>query len=74
MGQAALKFILSEQSVISTLPNIYDYEQLAEFAEASEKPELTDTEMQQVSELAYRNFGVDEEPMNYKGTMERVTT
>ena len=26
-----------------------------------------------VDELAARNFGVDEEPMSYKGTMERVT-
>jgi hypothetical protein len=25
-----------------------------------------------VAELSARNFGVDEEPMAYKGTMERV--
>jgi hypothetical protein len=30
--------------------------------------------MERVSELAAANFGVDEEPMSYKGTMDRVTT
>jgi hypothetical protein len=29
---------------------------------------------ERIAELAARNFGVDEEPMSYKGTMERVTT
>ena len=73
LGQAALKWILAEPSVVSTLPNIYDFEQLAEFAEASEKPELDEKQMERVSALAKSNFGVDEEPMSYKGTMERAT-
>jgi len=30
--------------------------------------------MEKIAELATRSFGVDEEPMSYKGTMERVTT
>jgi hypothetical protein len=30
--------------------------------------------MDRVIDLAERNFGVDEEPMSYKGTMDRVTT
>jgi aryl-alcohol dehydrogenase-like predicted oxidoreductase len=74
LGQAALKWLLAEPLVVTTLPNIYDLEQLREFAEAIDKPELTPPEMQLVAELGRRNFGVDEEPMNYKGTMERVTT
>jgi aryl-alcohol dehydrogenase-like predicted oxidoreductase len=74
LGQAALKWLLHEERVVTTLPNIYDYEQLAEFAESSDKPNLSEEEMQQVAALAGRNFGVDEEPMNYKGSMERVTT
>src|SRR3954471_5668481 len=73
-GQAAPKGRLAEPLVVTTLPNIYDLEQLREFAEAIDKPELTPPEMQLVAELGRRNFGVDEEPMNYKGTMERVTT
>jgi len=50
-----------------------DLEQLKEFAEASDKPDLSPSQMDRVAELAARNFGVDEEPMSYKGTMERVT-
>ena len=73
LGQAALKWLLAEPRVITTLPNIYDFDQLAEFAEASDKPDLSDAQMERVDELAARNFGVDEEPMSYKGTMERVT-
>jgi hypothetical protein len=49
-------------------------EQLKEFAEASDLPDLSAAQMARVSELAERNFGVEEEPLNYKGTMDRVTT
>jgi aryl-alcohol dehydrogenase-like predicted oxidoreductase len=74
LGQAALKWLLAESRVVTTLPNIYDMEQLREFAEASDKPDLSLAQMQQVAELAERNFGVAEEPMSFKGTMDRVTT
>jgi len=30
--------------------------------------------MERVAELAGQNFGVEEEPMSYKGTMDRVAT
>jgi len=73
LGQASLKWLLAEPLVVTTLPNIYDMEQLREFAEASDKPELSAAQMQRVAELAEHNFGVDEPPMAYKGTMERVT-
>ena len=74
LGQAALKWLLAEPRVVTTLPNIYDMEQLREFAEASDKPDLSSAQMKQVAELADRNFGVTEEPMSFKGTMDRVTT
>ena len=74
LGQAALKWLLAEPLVVTTLPNIYDGEQLKEFAEASDKPDLSSEQMAQVTHLASRNFGVEEEAMNYKGTMDRVTT
>ena len=41
LGQAALKWLLAEPLVVTTLPNVYDDEQLAEFAAASDKPDLT---------------------------------
>src|SRR5256714_2023166 len=73
LGQAALKWLLAEPLVVTALPNIYDLEQLKEFAEASDKPDFSSEEMERVAELAARNFGVAEEPMAYKGTMERGT-
>jgi aryl-alcohol dehydrogenase-like predicted oxidoreductase len=72
LGQAALKWLLAEPRVVSALPNIYDYDQLAEFAEASDLPDLSENDLDRIATLAEENFGVEEEPMNYKGTMERV--
>jgi aryl-alcohol dehydrogenase-like predicted oxidoreductase len=74
LGQAALKWLLAEPLVVSVLPNIYDEEQLKEFAAASDMPDLSAAQMERVSELGQRNFGVEEEPMSYKGTMDRVTS
>jgi aryl-alcohol dehydrogenase-like predicted oxidoreductase len=71
LGQAALKWLLAEPLVVTTLPNVYDEEQLAEFAEASDRPDLTREQLERVAELTAENFGVDEDPMQYKGTMER---
>ena len=71
LGQAALKWLLAEPRVVTTLPNIYDDEQLAEFAEASDKPDLGAEQLARVIELDETNFGVDEGPMSYKGAMTR---
>ena len=71
LGQAALKWLLAEPLVVTTLPNIYDDEQLDEFARASALPDLSREQLTRVAELAESNFGVEEPPMAYKGTMER---
>jgi aryl-alcohol dehydrogenase-like predicted oxidoreductase len=71
LGQAALKWLLAEPLVVTTLPNVYDDEQLAEFAAASELPDLTEEQLARVRELDEANFGVDEGPMSYKGAMTR---
>jgi aryl-alcohol dehydrogenase-like predicted oxidoreductase len=71
LGQAALKWLLAEPLVVTTLPNIYDREQLEEFAEASDARDLTAAEMEKVAALNEATFGVAEAPMAYKGTMER---
>jgi len=73
LGQAALKWLLAESAVVTALPNIYDLQQLEEFATASDQLDLSSKELERVAELAAHNFGVDEEPMGYKGTMQRVT-
>jgi aryl-alcohol dehydrogenase-like predicted oxidoreductase len=72
LGQASLKWLLAEPLVVTTLPNIYDDAQLDEFASASDQSDLTSEELERVATLAAENFGVGEEPMVYKGTMERA--
>jgi aryl-alcohol dehydrogenase-like predicted oxidoreductase len=71
LGQAAIQWLLAEPRVMSVLPNIYDREQLAEFAGASDAPPLTAGEIARVNELYANNFGLEAEPTNFKGTMTR---
>jgi len=69
LGQAALAWLLAEPRVMTVLPNIYDAEQLREFAATPDTPPLTADEMARIAQLAKTNFGVEEPPMKYKGTM-----
>ena len=71
LGQAALKWLLADPLVVTTLPNIYDDQQLDEFAAASDLADLTSDEMARVAELNATNFGVAGESQSYKGTMRR---
>jgi aryl-alcohol dehydrogenase-like predicted oxidoreductase len=70
LGQAALQWLLADDRVASTLPNIYNEEQLIEFARAPECPPLTANDMANIDELYSKNFGIEEEPPKFKGTME----
>jgi aryl-alcohol dehydrogenase-like predicted oxidoreductase len=70
LGQAALLWLLADNRVASTLPNIYNEEQLIEFAKAPECPPLPADELAKIDNLHSENFGVEEEPPKFKGTME----
>jgi len=70
LGQAALQWLLADERVASTLPNIYEEAQLLEFAKAPECPPLTSDEMAKIAELYADNFGVEREEPKFKGTME----
>jgi aryl-alcohol dehydrogenase-like predicted oxidoreductase len=59
LGQAALKFVLATPEVVSTLPNIYGEDQLAEFAATPETPDLTREELSRIAELYEDNFGLE---------------
>jgi aryl-alcohol dehydrogenase-like predicted oxidoreductase len=72
LGQAALQWLLDDERVASTLPNIYNEEQLIEFAKAPDTPRLTSEEMRKIDELYAENFGVENEELKFKGTMEPV--
>jgi aryl-alcohol dehydrogenase-like predicted oxidoreductase len=58
LGQAALRWVLASDGVATTLPNIYGPEQLAEFAAASDVPDLTGDELERIARLQEENFGV----------------
>ncbi len=71
LGQAALQWLLREPKVMTLLPNIYNREQLIEFAKTPETPALTADELARVETLYNANFGLVEEPMKFKGVMTR---
>jgi aryl-alcohol dehydrogenase-like predicted oxidoreductase len=70
LGQAALQWLLADDRVASTLPNIYNEEQLVEFAKAPECPPLNTDDMTKIDNLNSENFGIEEEAPRFKGTME----
>lgn len=71
LGQAAIQWLLAETRVMTVLPNIYDRDQLREFAGAVDAPPLTSDELARVEALYAANFGIEEAPMSFKGTMTR---
>jgi aryl-alcohol dehydrogenase-like predicted oxidoreductase len=70
MGQAALQWLLRDPRVVTTLPNIYNEEQIREFAATSEGTPLTEEEYQKIQELVAHNFGLEPTEPHYKGHME----
>ena len=58
MGQAAIQWLLHENVVASVLPNIYNAEQIDEFAATSDTAPLTDEEFRTVEDLWEDDFGV----------------
>lgn len=69
LGQAAIQWLLAEPRVMTVLPNIYNREQLVEFAKASDAPPLSREELDRIAQLYAQNFGLEEPPMAFKGTM-----
>jgi aryl-alcohol dehydrogenase-like predicted oxidoreductase len=62
LGQVALKFIWQTPMCCVALPNIYNAEQLEEFAAASDKPDLSEAELARVRELYDAQF--EREPVS----------
>lgn len=56
ISQAAIQFILSEPSIVSVLPNIYDAPQLAQLAAAADVPPLTESELAKIADLYANDF------------------
>jgi len=62
--------LLADTRVASTLPNIYNEEQLIEFAKAPQCPPLTADDLAKIDNLYSENFGLEPEEPKFKGTME----
>lgn len=58
LSQAALKFILSEETVASVLPNIYRAEHLAEYSAVSDFESFSQVELGEIAEQFRKGFGV----------------
>ena len=58
IGQLALLWLYAHPSIVSALPNIYEEQQLLEFAYASDHAPLSDAEMEEVHEMYVRNFDI----------------
>lgn len=56
LGQAAIQYILAEQSVASALPNIYNEKQLIEFAGACDAPALNREDIKEATRLYQSGF------------------
>lgn len=54
LGQAVLKFVLSEPSVVSVLPDISSEDHINEYAAACECPDLTVEELKRITDLFSR--------------------
>ncbi len=58
LPQAALKFILSEETVASVIPNIYREEHLAEYGAVSDFESFSQVELGEIAEQFRKGFGV----------------
>jgi aryl-alcohol dehydrogenase-like predicted oxidoreductase len=59
LAQASLRFILAQDAIACVLPTVSNAEDLEEWAGASDAPDLTDEDLERVSELYERNFDVE---------------
>jgi aryl-alcohol dehydrogenase-like predicted oxidoreductase len=60
LGQAAIQFILSEPSIVTVLPNIYDAPQLEELAAAPDTPSLSERELRTLDDLYAHDFYLED--------------
>jgi aryl-alcohol dehydrogenase-like predicted oxidoreductase len=59
MAQAALRFVLAQPAIACVLPTVSSAADLEEWAGASDAPDLTDEDLERISELYERNFDVE---------------
>ncbi len=70
LGQAAMLWLLKDPRTLSVLPNIYNEEQVREFAATAGCPPLEDDDMMRIRTLVAGHFGLEPEEYRFKGEME----
>ena len=58
LAQAAIKFCLVQPSISSVLPNITNLEDLKEYSDSSEVPDLETEELDRLNDLWHNNFSI----------------
>ena len=66
LAQLAIQYILAHPQVTSLLPNIYNEQQLEEFASAVDTPALDEEEIKKIDELYDTNFGLQRDMSDAK--------
>ena len=61
LGQAALRYVLHDPTVVSALPNIYNLDQVDEFCGASDVADITTDEAARIQALFETNYGLPRE-------------
>ena len=60
MAQSAIKFCLAQPAIVSVLPNLTNLEELREYTQATETPDLTQEERSLVDDLWENGFYLEE--------------
>ena len=60
LAQSAIKFCLAQDTIVSVLPNLTNMDELVEYAEASETPDLTIEERERLDDLWENGFYLEE--------------
>ena len=64
LAQAAIKFALYRPAIISVLPNFTNLDELRDYTDAVDVPDITDGEQALLDELWEYNFDLAEAPVN----------
>ena len=70
MAQAAIKFSLAQDSIVSVLPNLTNLDDLAEYTGAVDTPDITQEESNRVAELWENDFFLEESSQVAEGVTE----
>ena len=59
LGQVALKYVMRSPQVVSAFPNIYNFDQLNEFATAADVPDISEDHANKIEQLFESNYGLE---------------